>query len=800
MDTAPTNTRRFTLDEIRVRGAQALSAFAERRGWSSLTRLPPDQDFLGLLDQRRLPREIWSAREWLEHLRTRTTPTFFAAFADRRLTVEMLSRLWPDRKREVVIAAEKILAGRFDLLGLNDLDFGDPIDWHLDPVSRKRAPLRHWSKLDYLDHQVAGDKKIIWELNRHQYFVTLGNAYWLTDDERFAQAFTSHLLSWMERNPPKLGINWASSLEVAFRAISWLWGIYFFKDSAAMTARVFMPVMKYLYLHARHLETYLSTYFSPNTHLTGEALGLFYIGTLLPEFLEAVRWRETGRSVLLEQLPRHVQPDGVYFEQSSYYHRYTTDFYTHFLILERLNGAPGSPEIPPEVAAKLTSLLDHLMYITRPDGTTPLFGDDDGGRLLMLDRRASNDFRPALATGAALFGRPDYKFVAAKRAEETLWLLGPSGADQFEHLVPEAPAQTSKAFENGGYYVMRDSWSRDANFLLMDCGPHGMANCGHAHADALGFDLSAAGETMLVDPGTYTYTGSADLRDGFRSSTAHNALIVDGQSSSIPGRPFSWRSIAHCQVERWLSRPGFDYFSGSHDGYQRLSAPVKHSRSVLFLKGNYWIFRDAIDTAGHHEYQLRFHCDRGISAQISPSGVRIRGAQAALQLSVFAPNGTWRTESGDVSHCYGEKAPARVCVLNTAATGTFDVITFMIPGAEADLFEIKSRAATGGKVFELIGQSARDLVMIGNVVDVQSPEADGLASDFAWVWARFANDGARLEELVAIAGRNLVLNGDALVQSDQRLQWITAQRDDDQFLIETEAGTRRGRLPVVSVS
>src|SRR5204862_1621437 len=128
------------------------------------------------------------------------------------------------------------------------------------------------------------------------------------------RTFAAHLASWMDQNQPKLGINWASSLEVAFRSISWLWAFYFFKDSAAVTVEVFARALKFLYLNARHLETYLSTYFSPNTHLTGEALGLFYLGTLLQQFREAGRWRETGRRILLEQLPLHVRSDGVYFE------------------------------------------------------------------------------------------------------------------------------------------------------------------------------------------------------------------------------------------------------------------------------------------------------------------------------------------------------------------------------------------------------------------------------------------------------------------------------------------------------
>ena len=81
--------------------------------------------------------------------------------------------------------------------------------------------------------ELAGDKKITWELNRHQHFVKLGQAYWLTGDEKYAATFVDHLKSWMDQNPPKLGINWASSLEVAFRSISWLWALAFFKDSSS---------------------------------------------------------------------------------------------------------------------------------------------------------------------------------------------------------------------------------------------------------------------------------------------------------------------------------------------------------------------------------------------------------------------------------------------------------------------------------------------------------------------------------------------------------------------------------------
>ena len=95
-------------------------------------------------------------------------------------------------QREAIIdRADRAIEGRFDLLGFENLSFGNPPDWLLEPVSGKRAPFDHWSVIDYLNPAVTGDKKITWELNRHQHFVTLGQAYWLTQDEKYAEAFVA---------------------------------------------------------------------------------------------------------------------------------------------------------------------------------------------------------------------------------------------------------------------------------------------------------------------------------------------------------------------------------------------------------------------------------------------------------------------------------------------------------------------------------------------------------------------------------------------------------------------------------
>ena len=657
-----------SLHELRVRAAQKISAFSERQGWSRLVKLPTDQEFASLI----LPSD---------------SPTFFPSFNSPETTAAAFKSRWPMTAQRLIDKADRICDGKFDLIGFTKLDFGNPIDWHYEPTSGKRLPLVHWSRLDYLDAGVAGDKKVTWELNRHQYFMTLGQAYLLTGDERYARTFVDHIESWMDANPPKLGINWASSLEVAFRSMSWLWAFQFFKSTPSQT---FQRARKFLYLNARHLESYLSTYFSPNTHLTGEALGLFYLGTLLPEFKEAKRWQELGSRTLIEQLPIHVQPDGVYFEQSTYYHRYTTDFYIHFLLLSRANDLP----LPQSVSDALVQLLDHLMYITRPDGTTPFFGDDDGGRLAMLDVRAGNDFRGTLATGSVLLDRGDYKFVAGDAAEELLWLTGVEGLNKFDSITEKQPAETSKAFRDGGYFVMRDGWTGESNYMLFDCGPHGSLACGHAHADALSFDLAANGRTILVDPGTFTYTGSKDLRDWFRSSHAHNTLTLDGESSSIPGGTFSWKTKANCSLQKWITNDRFDFVSGEHDGFMRQPDPATVKRSILFLKNDYWIVRDSVSSSNPHRADVRFH--------FAPD--------AALDIQSFG-NGRWLEEKSWVSHCYGQKEPATTRVYSaTIANG--EIVSFLLPantGTERRVSEIE---VAGGRAFAVDAGKLTDLAII----------------------------------------------------------------------------------------
>jgi len=358
--------------------------------------------------------------------------------------------IFPGRVDAILKHADSICERRYSILGLAEIDWSQngETNWHLDPVNDVVAPLDWWARIDTTDFKKNGDPKIIWELNRHQHFVHLGIAYLLTDNDDYRDAFLKNFLSWAHNNPPKFGINWVSSLELAYRSIAWIWAYHLFTVKEGLPTEIFKLILKYLAIQAGHIEHNLSTYYSPNTHLTGEALGLYYIGSFLNGYRPATRWKRLGSEVLLQEISRQVLSDGGYIERSLWYHRYTLDIYIHFLVLARWN----EDRIPGYVGQRVEALAEFMMYSARPDRSFPLIGDDDGGQLIKLDSLAGNDLRGLFSTLSIYFERRDFKFLSEEYAEETYWLLGPESLKSYDAQEPLQPSHSSIGFKETGYF------------------------------------------------------------------------------------------------------------------------------------------------------------------------------------------------------------------------------------------------------------------------------------------------------------------------------------------------------------
>ena len=659
MPTAPSWGQRFQrlramsrselVDRIRQHATARLDAYRQRRG----------HDFAASFE-----RQVGGK-----------TGRFFFAPAEVAGICEVLKQRLPSSAAGIVTGAERICRHRFDLLGYEDLDYGTEIDWHLDLIHEKRGPRKPWFQIRYLDFEEVGDSKITWELNRHQHFVTLAKAYQLTGDEKFVRELVAQWKSWHHANPYPIGMNWASSLEVAFRSLSWMWTYFLLADSPAMTSELRREWMRALGLSGRHIETYLSTYFSPNTHLLGEAVALFFLGTLFPGFPEAARWKKRGWQVVVDCIRKQVRQDGFYFEQSTYYHVYALDFFLHARVMAALNAVT----IPADYDVALIKMLDALSLLGRA-GLVPSMGDDDGGRLFDGRRNRAEYLLDPLSTGAVLFERGDFKFISGACREESLWLLGISGFAAFEQLQSAPPSDKSVALRESGLFLMADA--EIGQQLLLDAGPQGPASAGHGHADALSIHLTSNGFALLMDPGTLEYVGEyQNERAYYRGTAAHNTMRVDALDQADDGGPFSWINLPAVKAEGWIAGQKFNYFVGSHDGYTRLATPVIHRRWVFHRKADFWLVRDAAEGHGTHSVEISWH----LGANLSPASARdyLFGNGTEMLGVVTAAGHGWSQSAQRCfwSPVYGRKERTSVITFGTTSELPVEFVSLLLPNA-----------------------------------------------------------------------------------------------------------------------
>jgi hypothetical protein len=753
-----------------------------------------DQEALKRID---LVRYRLGLRRWTERPPAAPggAPGFFFDADDLSRIVDLIRERLPFQANQIVEEADEICRHRFRLLGYSALDYGATIDWHLDAVHGKRAPRKAWYKIDFLDFTRVGDHKVIWELNRHQHLVTLAKAWLLSGDRRYADEVVAQWYSWRRANPYPIGINWASSLEAGFRSLSWLWIRQLLAGCAVVPPAFARDLVRGLAVHGRYIERNLSTYFSPNTHLIGEAAALFCIGILCPQIRAAARWRERGWHIVNAEAARQVRLDGFHFEQSLYYHVYAVDFFLHCRQIAVRSGARMKGDFERTILRMLEA-LHALAQAAPPEG----FGDDDGGRLFDPRRNRAEHMTDPLALGAGIFARPEFKAVAGL-TEEALWLLGPDALRIFDSLQCCLPAAESKAFESSGIYVMAASpTERPPEQIIVDAGPQGIGRCGHSHADALNVTAGIGGQRWLIDSGSFCYVGNEHERDRFRGTGAHNTLRVDGQDQAIPEGPFAWGAVPSVRVERWLPGVTLGLFAGNHTGYARQPDPVLHRRFVVQVgpvtDQVFWLVRDVAEGRDTHHLEVLWHFFAHASIDWSgdafvasrPAVDGNRGAAPAQLTLLGARDAGWTREltSSYVSPAYGMKEEAPLVRFQARVQLPAECATLILPGR-----------APAAAVFERVGADPRAEQRVVSAyryrVSARQSEFLFAETEDAWTFGPWSSNarflyagfnGAQPVHLVIVDGSYAEFDGKTLAACEhrvQRFEWMKRDGKVDTF-------------------
>ncbi len=538
----------------------------------------------------------------------------FTAPAPLPLLPDPQAAIAPDIER----LADQIVAHRFPLLGIQ-LETGPQIRWRRDYQRGIETGPIYFRRIPYLDVTQVGDHKVIWELNRHQHWVVLAQAYRRTGQSLYLSELVSQWESWIQENPFQHGINWCSALEVAFRSLSWVWTYHLVGD------RMPAEFLQELARHGWHLEYNLSYYFSPNTHLLGEAVALHALGVLFPCFPRAERWRELGHRVVTTELSRQVLPDGAHFEQSTYYHVYAMDF---FLLHYVLAGRPAA-YLP--VLQKMGNYLDAMLGSA---GSIPLLGDDDGGRLFHPYGVHTQYGRATRTLCGALCSRPDW--IGEDLTLVAAWL----GEPTLEPKPRDVPAK--RLFPHNGAMVFEEG----ERFLAFDVGGFGPYQAGHSHSDSLSIYLRVGSDELLIDPGTYEYVG--EQRNRFRGSAAHNTVRLDGFDQAEPAGSFGW-------VGRPVVGP-----LGEEGGECRYRG-FTHRRWIQWGAQTLRVVDEVDGPSGDHEVEQFWHA--GVPVTRVGADVVQLGTRATLTVE-----GEAEIEEGWRSKAYGTREPAAVVVLRKRCT------------------------------------------------------------------------------------------------------------------------------------
>jgi hypothetical protein len=588
----------------------------------------------------------------------RETHRLFVLDISKRAAADLFRTQHPERRDGILREADRIRAHRFDLLGSGPLDLGESLPWHTDFKSG-----RQWAKGGYyeelqrrvvMEFNRGWDVKIPWELSRFQHLPCLGQAYWLTGDRRYYEEFRAQVLDWIRANRMARGVNWTCTMDVAIRAVNWIWGYVLFRDEVLADRRMASLLLRSLFAHGRFIMANLENGPVTSNHYLADLVGLLFLGVLFRGAPEADVWKGLAITEIVREGRRQTYPDGVDYEASIAYHRLTTEMLLTSLLLAERSGF----ELP-DLHDVVRNRIDFLAHYTKPNGLAPQLGDNDDGRLQVLggygtDRR---DHRHLLAVAGVAFDDQALFGLAGGQWEEAFWLLGERCVKKME--APGAGGRvvvTSAHYEHAGIAVLR----HDDLYALFDAGPVGMVGTGaHAHNDTLSVEIQAHGHDLVVDPGVGIYTPDLKLRDRFRSTAAHNTVRVDGEEiNPLPAEPFRLPGIDSPSILRFVSRRGFDLVEGEHHGYARLEDPVIHRRVLLLnRRTRRFVIEDQLLGRGRHKLEWFFHFDPACEATIDDEGRVVVGRDGLVRLVIrpaLLPEGTGgRVEADQFSRSYG---------------------------------------------------------------------------------------------------------------------------------------------------
>ncbi|PYT29143.1 MAG: hypothetical protein DMG57_12675 [Acidobacteria bacterium] len=585
-----------------------------------------------------------------------------------------------EQSRVLIVAfADEIRAGRYPFLGYGTAELGTRPKWNLDFVSGAEWSYVRRGSRECIRHD-GSDVKAPYELSRLQFLPVLGKAHVITGADSYRQTAKDLLSHWIQSNPVPVGVNWTVAMEAALRAISICFLLTllspFRRDEQPWIATVTRSLAQHLlYIEANIEFSYLLT----SNHYLSDVVGLYCLSMFLDGERMTARRREYRQRIEAE-MAKQVYEDGGDYEASTGYQVLVTQLFTTSLLLMRAEcSAPPAPAF----VERLRMMFRFLNTVASASGELPQVGDCDDGRTeLLVDDlqqmiecpvRERNSLRVPnlLGLGQRLFDE------GAVAGDDAAW-YGLTETTRVPYPKPKvnlASVGAITVLPKSGIGVLRHG---SAELLLLAI-PNGIVGKGsHTHNDKLSFVLRVGGQEVFCDSGTGCYTRDIATRNRFRSTAAHNTLLIDGaEQNRIDVGPVGLfvlgNEAAVSPIQQGRGALGC-FLRASHTGYCSLG--VTHTRTIRAFDGERaFVIEDELEGAGVHDFEFNIHLAPNRSAKVAVAENRIMCrilGDRQVQLTVTGPTGLQgSTAPSLVSSTYGVTVPAvKVRFWGTAAVPT----------------------------------------------------------------------------------------------------------------------------------
>lgn len=479
---------------------------------------------------------------------------------------------------------ERLRAGEFQFFNADYKKLGTDYDWIKNPDSGHVYDIKkHW--LDINDFsEAAGDIKFVWEKSRFSYLCTIIR-YDYHFDEDCSEWVFSEIENWIDRNPINQGPNYKCSQEISLRLLNWIFALYYYKNSSALTEERFAKIMHVAYWQLHHVRQniHFSRIAVRNNHAITETMMLYLGGIFFPFFPNSKNWSAEGLNWLEEEVAYQVYEDGTFLQFSHNYHRVLVQLLTFSLFMSELN----SRKLSKTFHTRAEKTLDYLYQCQiEENGHLSNYGANDGALFFPLNDCEYRDYRPQLNALAYFFNRKDL-YEKGKWTEDRFWFA--NSIDSKPYRAKNFSRKAIKTFPKGGYFVARD----EDTLTFIRCGNH---KDRPSHADNLHLDIWYKGKNYLRDSGTYKYNTDPETLNFFIGTKGHNTVMLGDQNQMKKGARFIWFHWTQADSGSLKETPEETIFEGSINAFRQIDGDITHKRIVRKTRGKAeWKILDTIN-------------------------------------------------------------------------------------------------------------------------------------------------------------------------------------------------------------